>query len=254
MVQQRLQKSSTVADDTYALALGPNLLAYRYTGCVVNGMRFRTEVRERNHSTQCSGIVVKGEHLQKEIDFYGTLVDVIELRYNFNRRTYLFKCSWCDVSNKKDRIRVDKHFTSINMCKLWYKDDPFIFAYQAQQVYYVRDTKHGGNWFVVQRVHPRNMFDVLEKDDACDAPENNIENEDDFEDRGIKVSDEDISILPRENVNLEEVAAAAVGTNIDNNVVLQDDESDDEDDTLIDYEDNHEENDNDDYDSDMEFP
>ena len=252
MVQQRLQKPSTVTDDTYALALGPNLLAYRYTGCVVNGMRFRTEDRERNHITQCTGIVVKGDHLEEEIDFYGTLVDIIELRYNFNRKTYLFKCSWCDVSRKKDRIQVDKHFTSINMCKWWYKDDPFVYAYQAQQVYYVRDTKHGGNWFVVQKVHPRNMFDVLEKDDACDDPDKNIENEDDFDDTGIQVLDEDISILPRENVNPEEVAG--VGTNIDSNDVLQDDESDDEDDTLIDYEDNHEENDNDDYDSDMEFP
>lgn len=163
MIQLRMQNSIEVIDDIYALALGPDPRVMRYTGCIVNGIRFRTEDQERHHNTQCSGLVVKGEHQNEEIDFYGILIDIIEFMYCLNRKAYLFKCSWWDVSNKKDRIRRDQHFTSINMCKTWYMNDPFVFSYQGQQVYYASDSKNGGFWHVVQTVHHRNMFDVLEK-------------------------------------------------------------------------------------------
>ena len=44
-----------------------------------------------------------------------------------------------------------------------YKNDPFILATQAQQVFYLDDYKNGHNWKVVQKVNHRHMWDVPEK-------------------------------------------------------------------------------------------
>jgi hypothetical protein len=50
--------------------------------------------REKYMRTQNSGVVALGSHDEKEIDFYGVLKEVIELKYNSNlqkiRRVYLF--------------------------------------------------------------------------------------------------------------------------------------------------------------------
>ena len=80
-------------DEFRSLALGLDNIICMYTGCMANGYRFHTEDRERERKTQNSGIVVKGEHDNNVIDFYGVLKEIIEVRCWFGKKNVvLFKC------------------------------------------------------------------------------------------------------------------------------------------------------------------
>ena len=84
--------STDASDALYSLACGPDRHVSRYTGCIVNGIRFHTEEREKHRTTQNSGVVVKGTNEEDEIDFFGILTDIIELSYCTRKRVYLFRC------------------------------------------------------------------------------------------------------------------------------------------------------------------
>ncbi|KAL6536147.1 hypothetical protein OROHE_012991 [Orobanche hederae] len=51
---------SDVNESLYSLACAPNRLVRKYTGCIVNGVRFLTIERDVRRKTQNSGIVVEG--------------------------------------------------------------------------------------------------------------------------------------------------------------------------------------------------
>lgn len=78
------QASIEVNGQLYSLAYGPNLKVFWYSGCNVNGVRYRVEERDARLSTQKSGKVIPGEHDNDQIDFYGVLTDVIKLQYISN--------------------------------------------------------------------------------------------------------------------------------------------------------------------------
>ena len=68
------------------------------------------------------------EHEGKVIDFYGVLIDIIELSYIRRNTVLIFKCDWWDIENKR-RINVDDfEIISVNVTKSWYKDQPFVLA------------------------------------------------------------------------------------------------------------------------------
>ena len=48
--------------------------------------------------------------------------------------------------------------------KIHYKDDQFILASQAKQVFYVADPSRGPNWRVVQHVKHRSIWDITDDD------------------------------------------------------------------------------------------
>lgn len=129
---------------------------------MVNGYRFHTQSREKNRKTQNSGIVVQGVHEENIIDFYGILQEVLEIEYlGENKRVLIFKCDWFMVDDGKG-LRTDKEsgLKSVNMSRKWYKDQPYILASQAKQVFYAPDLKLGNNWYVVQSSTPRALYDV----------------------------------------------------------------------------------------------
>ena len=97
---------------------------------------------------------MQAEHKGKIIDFYGVLIDILELKYATRCIVSIFKCDWWDNGTKKG-INIDKFgFVSVNVSKRWYKDQPFVLAMQVQQVFYVNDLKLGKDWRVVQRTQP----------------------------------------------------------------------------------------------------
>ncbi len=146
-----------INDELFALSCEPDLRVRIYSACLVNGVRFHTVDREKNRRTQNSGIMVEGTHDNQEIDFYGSLKEIIEIRYNADssgdRTVVLFRCDWFDTHGKKFRMKEDGFFKSINHGSLWYKDDPFILATQATKVFYLLDTKYHEKWRVVQNFH-----------------------------------------------------------------------------------------------------
>ncbi|CAI0559000.1 unnamed protein product [Linum tenue] len=156
----------------HALSCRPSNGVVKYTGCIINGVRFHTRERESRLKTQNSGIVVEGNHLDEVIDFYGVLVDIVRLDYVRDKQVILFKCEWFDVDRRKSRIMKDGAITSIKVDRLWYSSDPYILATQAKQIFYINDPKLGSNWRVVQRLNHRHIFsgdiesvDILDDDD-----------------------------------------------------------------------------------------
>ena len=78
---------------------------------------------------------------------------MLELQYLFNHKVILFKCEWFDTNAKRKRIQKDHNLICINVLNTWYKNDLFILASQAQQVFYVNDHKFGYNWKILEKSH-----------------------------------------------------------------------------------------------------
>lgn len=252
MLKLRAEKSPLATDDMYSLACGPERSVTLHGGCIVDGIRFRTKKEEAHLKTQNSGVVAEGDHQSEIKDYYGILVDIVELKYLNGNRVFLFKCDWWDVGSRTG-IRVDKHFTSVNASRTWYNNDPFVLANQARQVFYVNDTKLRGDWKVVQRINPRNVYDVLEKEEA-NMGKGSIEayqQEEQVAEDGIILQDhieggnneegEDTSPIQlrrldvaAETVDADIVQANMGGQQMEDTFVV-DDEFDEEDDTLMNY-------------------
>ena len=86
-----------------------------------------------------SGVCVKGSTSSElEVDYYGRLVEVVELQYHSEQNiVFLFKCCWYDTTDRG--IRVDPHFGLVEINSkaiLCNANDVFVFAMQCQQVYY----------------------------------------------------------------------------------------------------------------------
>ncbi|KAK8709657.1 hypothetical protein V6N13_060670 [Hibiscus sabdariffa] len=137
--------SKEVSDELLSLAYGPDKRAQKYTGCIVNGVRFHTKARDEHLTSQNSGVMVEGNHEEDQINFYGVLIDIIQLNYIKYYKVVLFKCKWFDLV-------------------------------QAKQVFYLDDTKLGKDWRVVQKFHHRHLYDVpemqvVENDKVSDVDE-----------------------------------------------------------------------------------
>ncbi|WVZ64567.1 hypothetical protein U9M48_014065 [Paspalum notatum var. saurae] len=156
-----------VSDDIYALSCGPDKRIEKYPSCVANGARYRIVSHEKYRKTQNSSIMTEGTHKDESIDFYGVLNEIIVLRYpsnkQFTRSVVLFKCDWYDLEGRN--MRDDEYFRSINVEHYWYKNDPYILATQAAQVFNLDDTKLGKWWKVVQKFEHRHLYDVIETED-----------------------------------------------------------------------------------------
>ncbi|KAJ9552450.1 hypothetical protein OSB04_016495 [Centaurea solstitialis] len=134
----QLAESPECTEELLALAHGPDLNAYSYTACVVNGVRFVVHSRDIRRTTQNSGVAVPGTY---GFMFYGQLEDIIEIRY---------------LSG--------------------YSSDPYILATQAKQVFYIEDPSENHNWRVVEDVNHRKIWDHPSIDEVndIDVVHNNI--------------------------------------------------------------------------------
>lgn len=150
-----IQGSTAKLNSLSCLAKGPDKHVTRYSGCIVNGVKYLVDSRDDRRITQNCGVQVEAEHNNKIIDFFGILKDVVELRYRGNNHVVLFMCEWFDSTY----IVRDQFFTSIDTKRKWYKDDPYILACQSKQVFYVQDTRLRGTWRVVQSVDHRHLWD-----------------------------------------------------------------------------------------------
>jgi hypothetical protein len=168
LAKLRYVEKQDISDDLFALSCEPRLRVRIFSACLVNGVRFHTAEREKNRRTQNSGIMVEGTHDNQDVDFYGSLKEIIELRYNSDsdghRTVVLFRCDWYDTHRRRFRMKEDGFFRSINHGSLWYKDDSFILATQATKVFYLLDTKYHENWRVVQKFSHRHLWNVAQND------------------------------------------------------------------------------------------
>ncbi|XP_058785062.1 uncharacterized protein LOC131659973 [Vicia villosa] len=148
------------------LSRGPNFVAKRYLGYVINGYRFHTRKRDTNRKTQNSGVTLvsltssfasskDGNPRTEPITYYGTIVDIIELYYYGNFNFVLFKCDWFEV--EKDKYGL----TCVRFNKKIYQNDPFVLPSQVHQCYYVQDPFDPNRHYALQTV-PRDFFNIAD--------------------------------------------------------------------------------------------
>lgn len=219
----RSEGSSEATDELWSLANGPGSIIDLYSGCISNGIRFHTKDRESRRRCQNSGLVVEGDHNGMNINFYGYLCKIWELRYLHGGNVVLFQCEWYNTG-RKSRIYVDEHVSSVDVSRLWYKHDPFVLPSQVRQVFYVNDTNKGKNWRVVEWVRHRGVWDVPERDDVS-----NIAFQQDEPIDCIPICTEDTNIF----YSQDDVDPEIVGDDEQTEDHLNDE--DDEDDTLAEY-------------------
>ncbi|WMV49962.1 hypothetical protein MTR67_043347, partial [Solanum verrucosum] len=177
------------SEDIQILAIGPLIQAKRMTGYICDGVRYLTESRDVKRKTQNSGIMLKAitqsyastkdkNPILAEVSFYGILTDIIELYYSKNLKFVLFKCKW--VNNNNGHIEKDDYgFTLVNFNHLLYtrhqlSDEPFIFASQAQQVFYV-DHPMEKEWRIVVKLKPRGFYDLGDNTPTIEHKEGHME-------------------------------------------------------------------------------
>jgi hypothetical protein len=144
------------------LAFGPDARASFYSGYAINGNTFYTRSQDEASTMQNSGVCVDSEAtyfasskdknpILGTMQYYGVIQEILVLDY-MDFEIPLFRCKWVDNNNgvRKD----DLGFTLVNFDKVGNKNDPFILASQAKQVFYVTDPMDK-KWSVVLSCHRR---------------------------------------------------------------------------------------------------
>ncbi|GJY70698.1 hypothetical protein Tco_0474401 [Tanacetum coccineum] len=152
------------SEELFSLACGPTS-ACTYPACIVNGVKFVVHERDILHTTQCSGVSTPG--LDGEM-YYGQLEEILELTYIGHRKVVLFRCKWFDTINPKNhttrnrRSYIDQGIHHILTDREFHKNNQYILATQATQVFYLQDlARQPRGWKVVEHVYHR---DVAESD------------------------------------------------------------------------------------------
>lgn len=92
--------------------------------------------------------------------YFGVIEEIWELNY-VKFKVPIFKCKWVNSNNG---VQTDElGFTLVDLDKVGYKDEPFIMAAQAVQVFYVKDPSNTRWSVVLQR---RNMNYSDENEDS----------------------------------------------------------------------------------------
>ena len=78
--------------------------------------------------------------------YYGFIDEIWELDYGHQLKVALFHCLWVRLNE----INTDKDgFTTVDLSKTAYRDDPFVLAKDVLQIFYARDNNTKGRRHVV---------------------------------------------------------------------------------------------------------
>ncbi|PHT68045.1 26S proteasome non-ATPase regulatory subunit 7 -like protein B [Capsicum annuum] len=89
------------------LTMGPDVCGEKSTSCIVNGVRYHIQQHDELCKSQNCGIVVRDLHEKVDIDFYGTITDILELKYVEENSVFLFKCKWFDLLDMLNQLHRD---------------------------------------------------------------------------------------------------------------------------------------------------
>ena len=162
MCRLRSVVSTECIDELFALANKPNQKAYSYTACIVNNVKFLVHSRDERRTTENSGVSVPGTD---GFTFYGQLKEIVKLCYSHGYSVVLFRCKWFNTDASKGQNVTENNTTSIMINSEWYKNNQFILATQAKQVFYLEDPSRNKNWKVVEEVNHRKIWDHPSIDD-----------------------------------------------------------------------------------------
>ncbi|XP_024198613.2 uncharacterized protein LOC112201923 [Rosa chinensis] len=167
---------STMSDIVKWLVCRPKQSVVSHSGFIINGNRFHTETTEK--STQNSGVSVEGDtmcrasardnsHVLDRVPYYGVIREIILLDYR-KFKVPLFDCYWANIGTS---VKVADGLTLVNLHRGQHQfdQDLFIFASQAKQVFYSRESDTS-NWHVVLRAPPRGFFENDSVDEIAYMP------------------------------------------------------------------------------------
>nr|XP_043611981.1 uncharacterized protein LOC122583665 [Erigeron canadensis] len=158
---------------TFTLDARLNEQAHRYalfnSDCdtIEEYIKFHTKARDLRCKTQNSGVSVTAltpsfastrdkNPVDGNVDYYGRILEIIELDYSSSFSVVLFRCEWYQI--EKDEFAL----TCVNLNKFCCSDDPFVMPNQVHQVFYVPDPIEDGLHYVMNTV-PRDFFDFEEE-------------------------------------------------------------------------------------------
>ncbi|KAG6493709.1 hypothetical protein ZIOFF_048703 [Zingiber officinale] len=174
--------NSNFSEVIKALAMGPNPQGRSFKAYMINGFHFRTKAFETSRTTQNSGVMFRAKTtsyasrkdmnpIAGEIIYYGVLKNIIQVHYSNRMKFVMFNCDWVD--NQRGKMEDDFKFTLVNFDHLMYRDNqmsdkPFIFASQAEQVFYSNDLVEP-KWHVILKMSRRDNYDVYSSLDQADS-------------------------------------------------------------------------------------
>jgi len=183
---------------------GPNNVAKRFSGYLINGYRFHTAKRDARQKTQNSGVTLvsmtpsfsssKDENpIIEPITYYGVITDIIELDYYGNFKFVLFKCDWFKGEDDKYGL------SCVYFNRKRYQNDPFVLASQVHQCFYIQDPFQENRKYVVKTT-PRDLFNMGDQSNKSNCIEQNGPNKDGElnwvrEDMLVQVIEKPLSIM-----------------------------------------------------------
>ncbi|GJR68456.1 putative reverse transcriptase domain-containing protein [Tanacetum coccineum] len=146
----RVERELAISKDSVSetvrwISYGPRATIVKYEAYNINGYTFRMKSHDGivYQNTRVS-VEAVDLHISKKVAttrkafYYEVLQEIWVLDYRF-RQIPLFKCDW--VNYKAGGVKHDPNlgYTLVELNSLGHKDDPFILASQARQVFYVKD-------------------------------------------------------------------------------------------------------------------
>ena len=146
------------------LSRGPNSVAKRYLGYLINGYRINVRQRDARRKTQNSGVTLiasttsfassKDKNpIAADLTYHGGIIDIVELDYYGHFKVFLFNCDWYEVEK-------DVHgLTYVYFRKRYSHKELFVLASQVHQCFYVQDPHDQDKHYVMKTV-PRDLFNM----------------------------------------------------------------------------------------------
>ncbi|KAL6551372.1 hypothetical protein OROMI_021860 [Orobanche minor] len=162
-LKEVVPKRGYISRDLEVLSLGPNRRARKFAGYVINGYRFHTKSRDSQCTTQNSGIFLTAittsfasakdqNPIVGNVNYYGSIEEIIELDYWGSFTVVLFKCCWYQEENDNYGL------TKVNFSRLCHKSDPYVLASQVRQIFYVGDPTEKTIYYVIKKL-PKDWCD-----------------------------------------------------------------------------------------------
>ncbi|KAL6580203.1 hypothetical protein OROMI_008227 [Orobanche minor] len=174
-ISEKLLQNESISEMVKWLSRGPDTHVFSYKCYLINGYTFYTRDHDENSTMQNSGLSVLGnEDENLGTTYFGQIVKIWEVDY-VKFQVPVFDCSWVDIPGG---VQVENNgFIRVDLNKVGFKDDSFVMATQAKQVFYVSDPVDKKWSIVILSNKSNNSYQVSDHvDEDVDAIDDPFEN------------------------------------------------------------------------------